>query len=563
MYARRVRQQGIGLRVCFRFRIRQLGGRDAMSIQTRFLLALGLLLVASIVVLSLAVLTWTAPRIVQWEAAQARAEVARVRRALDRELEHLGIYAREWAVWDDSYRFVQAPYPEYVEANLGLASFNAARVDLLAYIRDGGIIAWAGFRDGASIDAEQGMRLAEALRPRAQVALRHRRGIGGIMDSGRGLIVVAAHPIRDSQELGPARGVMLAGRLLDDEFMQRLRRQIGVDLDIAPLADLPRLLGGLPPNVADELPADGSPLVRAVSASQLGLLARIPDMAGRPSVVLRINLSRSVFTQGRQLLTYTLLGTAALFLMTLAVAALLLRQMVFKPIADLARHAFELHHSGDYSRRLNDPRSDEIGKLAREFDGLLEQIHARSEELKRLSFEDALTGLRNRRYFDEQLRAVWAVLQRTGQPLSLLVLDVDEFKRYNDHYGHQQGDETLRAVAATLKRVLRRTVDTVARYGGEEFAAILPGTSRADAELLAEHVRSAVAELALPHAWSSVAGVVTISIGVASVEAGVDLSADAVLRMADEALYAAKRSGRNRVHVARGKVLVMPAMQTA
>lgn len=519
-----------------------------MSIQRRFLLALALLLLASVVVLSLAVLTYTAPRILRWETSQARSEVQRVLRALRRESEHLGIYAREWGIWDDSYRFVQEPYPEYIEANLGLASYLAASVDLLAYMRDDGVVVWGGFRRDDAVDTDAGMQLALDLRPRVLSALRQRRDIAGMVVTDHGLMIIAMHAVRDSLEQQPARGIVLAGRVLDATYLQRLRQQMELDLDIAPVADLARLSGTA--NLDVELPRDGTPNIRAISPARLQLLASFRDAAGLPSLALRINLSRAVFSQGRQLLEYTLLGTVALFLLTLAVAGMLLRRMVFKPIADLAQHAFDLQHSGDYSRRLDNPRNDEIGKLAREFDALLEQIDAQAEALKKLSFEDALTGLRNRRSFDEQLRSAWALLQRTNQPLSLLVLDVDDFKRYNDHYGHPQGDEALRAVAHAMRQALRRSGDTLARYGGEEFAAIMPGTTRSDAIALAERIRQAVADLGLPHAESHVAGVVTVTVGVASVMARPGVSEEVVVRMADEALYSAKRGGKNCVHIA-------------
>lgn len=519
-----------------------------MSIQRRFLLALALLLVASVVVLSLVVLTYTAPRVVAWENARAAAEVQRVRQALERESEHLGIYAREWAVWDDSYRFVQEPTPEYVEANLGYASFVAASVDLLAYLREDGTIVWAGLKIGADVDQAAGTTLAGELRSTALAALGHSEGINGILDTGRGLMVIAAHPVRDSLEQLPVRGVMIAARMLDQGYIQRLRDQTELDLDLAPLSDLARLTEPL--RGALELPTDGTPRIRPLTPAELQLLAVLPDMAGLSTLALRVNLSRAVFMQGRELLKYTLLATVALFMLTLAAAGLLLRRMVFNPIADLARHAFELQNSGDYGRRLNNPRNDEIGKLAREFDALLEQIADQAQALRRLSFEDALTGLRNRRSFDEQLRSAWALLQRTGQPLSLMVLDVDDFKRYNDHYGHPQGDEALRAVAQAVRQVLRRAGDTIARYGGEEFAAIMPGTSRSDAIALAERVRQAVEDLGLPHVTSEVSGVITVTIGIASVTPQQGMSEEVVLRLADEALYSAKRGGKNRVHLA-------------
>lgn len=519
-----------------------------MSIQTRFLFALALVLVVFVMVLTLAILTYTAPRLAQWETREAHSQVKRVQRALGREFEHLLIYAREWSVWDDTYRFVQDANPEYIEKNLGIENFAAAKVDLLAYLRDDGQIVWAGFKHRDGVDLETGAKLVEELRPRAQAALRDKPGLAGILATTRGLMAVAVHHVYTSREQGPPQGIMLAGRLLDSGFMHRLRGQTELDVAIAPLKDLAALTG--PTDTAIQLAANGDPLVQVISPSQLQLLARFPDLNGQPSLAIRINLSRAVFLQGERIVLYSLLGTAAVFVLTLLVAWLLMRRMVFVPIAALARHTFELRNSGDYTRRFNSPRGDEIGKLARQFDELLIRIEVQAEELKRFSFEDALTGLKNRRYFDEQLRSAWLVLQRSGQPLSLLILDVDDFKLYNDHYGHQQGNLALQAVAQATRQVLRRAVDTVARYGGEEFAAILPGTSLADARVLAERVRRAVFMLAMPHEKSRVAEAVSVTVGVASIETGSGMAAEALIRLADGALYEAKKSGKNTVFIA-------------
>jgi sensor domain CHASE-containing protein len=130
-----------------------------VSIQTRFLLGLGLVLVASVIILSMAVLTYTVPRLVQWETREAQDNVKRVSRALDREFEHLLIYAREWSVWDDTFRFVQSPNQEYIDANLGAPNFVAANVDLLAFLRDDGQLVWAGFKFGETVDLAQGAEL--------------------------------------------------------------------------------------------------------------------------------------------------------------------------------------------------------------------------------------------------------------------------------------------------------------------------------------------------------------------------------------------------------------------
>jgi diguanylate cyclase (GGDEF)-like protein/PAS domain S-box-containing protein len=163
-----------------------------------------------------------------------------------------------------------------------------------------------------------------------------------------------------------------------------------------------------------------------------------------------------------------------------------------------------------------------------------------------LNSQDALTGIANRRRFDEVLVQESARLSRSGDSLALLMIDVDFFKTYNDHYGHPAGDECLRQVARLLQRHAKRPGDLVARYGGEEFAILLGNTDQAGACLVAEAVRIALVALALPHRGNP-AGVVTVSIGLHSVEADEQAAGAALVKRADHALYAAKAAGRNTV----------------
>ena len=173
-------------------------------------------------------------------------------------------------------------------------------------------------------------------------------------------------------------------------------------------------------------------------------------------------------------------------------------------------------------------------------------LKAQSDQLRQLAYMDGLTGVLNRRSFDRQLAVEWERAQRGGTALSLVMLDVDFFKRYNDRYGHQQGDECLRRVAATLKAGVRRPGDMVARYGGEEFVGLLPGTALDGAMLLARQLGQQVAAQQIEHADSTAAAVVTISLGVCCKPASSGGSAAELLRGADQQLYLAKSSGRNR-----------------
>jgi diguanylate cyclase (GGDEF)-like protein len=170
-----------------------------------------------------------------------------------------------------------------------------------------------------------------------------------------------------------------------------------------------------------------------------------------------------------------------------------------------------------------------------------------SELLRKLVFLDGLSGVFNRRYFDQQLGVEWARSTRSSSPLSAIMIDVDHFKLYNDHYGHQAGDDCLRQIAMALKACLKRPADLVARYGGEEFGCILPDTAFDDAMGLANEMERKVRALGIPHEASSVARVVTVSVGVATRTVDSVDDAVAMIGLADAQLYDAKQSGRGRV----------------
>ncbi|MBI5109350.1 MAG: diguanylate cyclase [Rhodocyclales bacterium] len=174
------------------------------------------------------------------------------------------------------------------------------------------------------------------------------------------------------------------------------------------------------------------------------------------------------------------------------------------------------------------------------------QMEAQAE-LERLALRDGLTSVANRRSFDRSLNVEWRRASRESRTLSLLMVDVDYFKLYNDTYGHQGGDECLRRVAGAMSGVVKRSSDELARYGGEEFAILLPATDLRGAGVVAERIRGAVETLALPHARSQVARHVTVSVGAATMRATVQVEPTQLVGAADQALYCAKEQGRNRV----------------
>lgn len=193
-------------------------------------------------------------------------------------------------------------------------------------------------------------------------------------------------------------------------------------------------------------------------------------------------------------------------------------------------------------------------KLKQEMDRRKEitrQLKESNRKLQLLSSLDSLTKIANRRQFNKEFEKEWKLACRNEKPLTLILLDIDYFKNFNDTYGHQAGDECLQKIAKTLRSMIHRAGDLVARYGGEEFVIVLPFTSSKDAEKIAQNICAAIESLAIPHIDSEISNYVTCSIGVASVIPNKNIPAERLLKAVDLALYKAKHNGRNRVEAAK------------
>lgn len=219
----------------------------------------------------------------------------------------------------------------------------------------------------------------------------------------------------------------------------------------------------------------------------------------------------------------------------------------------------ELKWLGDHSFPWLDQEGKVIGSVGiltdiserrqaqEEREELIAELRKTQEDLRRLSLIDSLTGLANRRHFDETFLREWRRSIRQDQPLGLILMDIDHFKAFNDNYGHQAGDKCLKKVSQAFQESLLRPGDFAARYGGEEFVAILPETSLWAASQVAEKIHETVAGLKIPHREGLREGVVTVSLGVASSEGGAYIGPEGLLSAADQACYLAKQEGRDMV----------------
>ena len=234
--------------------------------------------------------------------------------------------------------------------------------------------------------------------------------------------------------------------------------------------------------------------------------------------------------------------------LVLLIALWVFDRFLYRPFDDMLRDIRHISY-GDLDRQVKLHALKEFHVLAKAFNKMASVVRDRTKELKALTVKDGLTGVANRRCFDDALVKEWNSAARNNHTLSLLMMDIDFFKQYNDSYGHQQGDRCLQSVAQVIAGLLHRPRDLFARYGGEEFAIILPETELEGAQNVADAIMQAIDALYIPHQSSSISSHVTLSIGVATTrpffEGG---GPEQLVKHADEALYRAKEDGRHRVY---------------
>ncbi len=237
---------------------------------------------------------------------------------------------------------------------------------------------------------------------------------------------------------------------------------------------------------------------------------------------------------------------ASLTIVAILIVLSLMNRFLFKPIQHMTKQMQRVT-DGELSIKVDDRGLKDFHDLALNFNTMRKMVENSMQTLEQMSLKDPLTGIGNRRIFDQTLKHEWLNYMRNGKPLSLIIFDIDFFKQFNDLYGHQKGDKCIQQVAQVISKAIYRPSDIACRYGGEEFTLILPDTTLEGALYIAGLVRQLIDELRIPHRKSLVSDFITLSMGIATTPLeGVD-SAEELIKAADTALYLAKEKGRNQV----------------
>ena len=481
------------------------------------------------------------PRIEQMALQADRKDLRRALLAIDAKKLQLTALAYKNAVADTTYEYFEQLTPHFIDDNFPPDSLSTFNIDLIALLDRSNQLVDQHFIDTSGTDRALPLdELApylinlDKVRPHAPIF------DSGLMSTGLGPQLYAIASVMRTDGNSEARGSLLLGIALDEDFVRDIEEVAQLELELQPLAASEREQARI---IEPE---------QATRDEHNRLTWLLADNRDQPVAKLVLNLPPR--NSGDKLWALPLLFAFAVACGGGIVLLLAFRHLLIEPIRSIGEHLQNVRMHADYSLRLNSRAGNEIGDLSRHIDSLVTQVQkqqdllqAQSLEMQRLSYNDGLTGLANRRRFDQALSLNWALAQRNQKSLALIMCDVDYFKPYNDHYGHLRGDDALRKVGGIIQRVGTRQSDVAARYGGEEFAILLPDTDETGALEIAERIRKELHELAIPHAASTIDEILTASLGVAAMVPGVQQQPRLLVQRADEALYAAKAAGRNRI----------------
>jgi diguanylate cyclase (GGDEF)-like protein len=473
---------------------------------------------------------------------RARGAVTATERSMDSMLSG-------WATWDDTYRFMADRNPEYIASNLVDTTFSGMELNLIVYLDPGGAVVWGqGFdrQAGTATPLPEGILTHLAPDSPLTVGATNAGSMQGMVLIPAGPMLLAARPILTSEGGGPSRGVLVMGRLLDSAEATTLATTTRLTLSFEPLRQDPLPTGA---HVASTATQEGSGpyVVTPTDQGTLSGTTTIADIYGRPAIMVRVISDRGIYQQGRSATLYLLAWLTAASIAFALVSMLLLDRVVLVRVRRLMDDVRTIRPGRDVGIRVGVSGSDEIASLGVEINQMIEaledsqdEVTRQYEEASRMADLEPLTGLLNHRAFFRRAEEDVIHNQRSGDRFSLVMMDLDDFKLFNDVYGHQTGDEVLRQVGDLLRENVR-DVDYIARYGGDEFVALLPSTDQAGAIAFAERVRDALTKR-LTFTAERTAVPVYMSFGIAVFpEHG--LGVDELLAYADANLYSAKQLG--------------------
>lgn len=481
------------------------------------------------------------------ERVQVEKDMRRLLLALDFQITEVDVILGSWSNFTGLYEYTLKPTAQFRKDELNTDALRAAHFDWLMLANNRAELTelFEVPRADGSLPLHQlrGDTSNTALTKLSSLLAQRPSGCGIFgLDSYLGFMCY--RPLLTSEVKGPAQGSVIIGRHITPEMLKAIAHETGLpfELELGPNAPPPSDT----PQTLSTLIGRGMVQVQDHGDHLDGLFPMI-GIAGRHIGQVRMHWERTSRQHMEEAQDSAQKTVMLLILATGLATLLIVDRLVVHRVQRIQQDLARILEQEDWSGQVKASGRDEIAELAHFANAMMAVIQKKMAELRDMALHDTLTGLANRRKFDEQIRRSLAQFQREHVSGALILLDVDHFKRFNDLYGHPAGDQALVQVAQCLQTAARRPNDLAARLGGEEFALLLEHTDAEGARDCAERARSLLLQSLITHAGNPSVGFVTLSAGITLFHAGD--TPDSVYVRADAALYAAKSAGRNRVEL--------------
>ncbi|QGX40242.1 diguanylate cyclase domain-containing protein [Permianibacter aggregans] len=528
------------------------------GIRSKILVVILSAALALMLLLALLFVRFVGPSFLALEQDSAGRDMQRVMAAIDQQRRLIALMCGDWASWTEMYAYARQYDEAFYQNNLTAENASTTGMDMIAVVTaDGRLRETHFYRNGEHYQPVIESALAPEspyfpaiiqplLRPVHSEAERYQQRHLMLYVEDHPILIVA-RPITLEHERDPA-GVLLMMRALDRERIDELSRNASVEFMLRPA-------GAMRPIVSIEgdrflaTLANGSAYDGVVADKLLWLWRPIPEFYG-DQVYTVLSLPRTLTLQAFSNLYWAIILLCVFTLVLAFVLYRVLLRELLNPLRVVTDGLRNIEQNPELNLQLQEVGASELRRLIRSFNSMNEELNDYRREIELLSLTDPLTGLPNRRQFEQVIAREWLHAVREKTALTLMIVDVDWFKRYNDFYGHQAGDHCLIAISEALQKAVKRSTDLVARIGGEEFIVVLPQTEIAGGKAAAQRALDIVRDLHLVHEAGGARKIVTISVGVKS---GVPSATDTIddwLTQADQALYRAKQQGRDRFDIA-------------
>jgi diguanylate cyclase (GGDEF)-like protein len=489
----------------------------------------------------------TIPQVKSKIIAFQQKEFSLVKNVLQNEFNTLATYNYDYAVWEDTYQFIQDLNEEYIEDNYVPDTFKSLEIEGAFYLDMQGEVLWSEFynwrqKDSlpVTIDSSHFAFIAEKIRAKQNSAVTDDFAyyevpkMAGLLEGSNGVNMYAATLIKRSDRSGDSFGLLVFVRQFNNSTLDKVANISGVEITYEAKNESKQQC---------KSEAGGVTISNAAPKREM----YFNDVVGH--CILAITVTHALHDDLTLFDDATLLIFLVLILVPVSLQ-LLVHFSLLRPLTDSISRVGVMLEKEQLSSLKSSPMISEIRWLNQDFNLLIERISLQKEQMEQLSLLDGLTSIANRRSFEFSFEHLWQATLRTNQPLAIVMCDIDHFKKFNDNYGHQAGDKAIVEVAQALSKRIARPHDVVCRYGGEEFVVILPDCNVSQCEQVLLAIQDMIKALEITHEYSPTINKLTVSMGVCVIEnieqSLRSIDKELVLKVADDALYQAKQQGRNR-----------------